>query len=100
MVKIRGNDPALNQPKLRGDCRVLDIYNEGRWQWKTDGSHVTIYDPAANRHEVLARNLFGMSADDWYRYTEDDNMSLPITPSDISDYIKRNIIGRGDLGKN
>ncbi len=96
--KLRGSDPRLNEPRRRGDTRVLDL-KSGLWQWKVATDKVIIYSPENKRHEVPMHEIFGMTAeelrkhhDDWTDY--DSTSTIPVTPKDISDYINEKILGR------
>jgi len=75
--KIRGNDPRLSEPKLRGDCRVLEL-DDGKWQWQTDGSKLIVYSPAGEK--TVNRYL-----------PPDEKHQQPITPGDVKVFIEQNL---------
>jgi len=75
--KRRGDDPALSEPKLRGDCRRLDL-DDGTWQWKTNGSVVTVYSPTG----VATTETF---------VPQDEAGVWEITPSDVKAFIETSL---------
>lgn len=95
--KLRGSDPRLNEPRKRGDTRILDL-KSGQWQWKLGRASGTIamvfiYSPENKRHEVPLHEVLNISKEDWNKISASER-EFPITPKDISDYINETILGR------
>lgn len=92
--KLRGSDPRLNEPRARGDTRILDL-KSGRWQWKINGNTAFIYSPEDKRTEVPLYDVLDMSKADWDNYQANRKIesTISITPKDISNYINEKILG-------
>jgi hypothetical protein len=95
--KLRGSDPRLNEPRSRGDTRILDL-KSGKWQWKIGGDTAFIYSPEGTRTDVPLCDVLGMTKAEWDKHHAewsdmDSSSTIPITPKDISDYINEKILG-------
>ncbi len=96
--KLRGSDPRLNEPRARGDTRILDL-KSGRWQWKVNTDTAFIYSPEGKRTDVPLYDVLGMAKAEWDHHHDQlhegpGGSTIPITPKDISDYINETILGR------
>jgi hypothetical protein len=95
--KLRGSDPRINEPRRRGDTRILDL-KSGTWQWKVNATTAFIYNPSDERTEVPLYTILGMTKAEWDKHHDDwsdmeSSSAIPITPKDISDYINEKILG-------
>ncbi|RYE93182.1 MAG: hypothetical protein EOO77_45830 [Oxalobacteraceae bacterium] len=93
-LKVRGNDPLLHERKMRGDCRVLDLNKQGLWQWKYATDKIIFYDPDDKRIEAPIAAVLNVTQAEYDALQFDwRDESIPITPADLSDYVRRMLLG-------
>lgn len=91
--KVRGDDPAFDEPKIQRGMRRLVIAGE-TWLWKF-GNHVDIRDPQGKGHRVTLADLLGVTWDEVER--AEHKRYLRVDPSSIVDHIQRAILGFDDV---